>query len=82
MVGLRGHLFNLQTMYQFQLKLLYNGEEHFCTKAEFLNFNVALPFAKLDMSGSRLVSKDLIFSDNVLVNTQLVTFLLYSILVN
>ena len=56
------------------MKLLYNTEEIFCTKTEFLNFKITLPLAKLDMIGSRLVSNGLIFSDDI----QLVTFLLLS----
>ena len=37
---------------------------------------LALPLAKLDMSGARLGSNGLIFSRNIPVNIQLVTFLL------
>ena len=58
------------------MKLLYNGEEFFCTKAELLNFKVTLILAKLDMVGSRLILNDLIFSGDILVDIQLVSFLL------
>ena len=59
------------------MKLLYNGEEFFCTKAELLNFKVTLILAKLDMVGSRLIlNDDLIFSGDILVDIQLVSFLL------
>ena len=50
------------------MKLLYNEEELFCTKAELLNFKITLPLAKLYMVSSRLVSNDLIFSDDIPVN--------------
>ena len=63
-------------MYKFQLKLLYNEEERFCTRTELLNFKITLPLDKLDMVSSKLVSIGLIFSDNIPVNIQLVTFLL------
>ena len=78
MVGLHGRVFNLQTIYKFKIKLLYNEENVFCTKTEFLNFKIAFPLAKLDMFGSRLVSNSLIFSDVISVDIQLVTFLLLS----
>ena len=78
MVGLHGRVFNLQTIYNFKIKLLYNKENVFCTKTEFLNFKIAFPLAKLDMFGSRLVSNRLIFSDVIPVDIQLVTFLLLS----
>ena len=60
------------------MKLLYNGEELLCTMTEFLNFKITLPLAQLDMVGSSLVSNGLIFSDDILGDTQLVTFLLLS----
>ena len=41
-------------MYQFKAKLLYN--EKFCTLAELLNFIITLPFAKLSIFDSTLVS--------------------------
>ena len=65
-------------MYKFKIKLLYNEEELFCTKTELLNFKITLPLAKLGMIGSRLVSNGLIFSDDIPINIQLVTFLLVS----
>ena len=34
------------------MKVLYNEEELFCTKAEILNFRITLPLIKLDMVGS------------------------------
>ena len=71
LVGLYGQLF---------INLFYklNEEELFCTKTELLNFKITLLSAKLDMFGSRLVSKVLISSDDILVDIQLVTFLLLS----
>ena len=47
-------------------------------KKNLLNFKITLPMDKLDMVGSRLVSNGLIFSDDILVKIQLVTFLLLS----
>ena len=69
-------------MYKFRIKLLYNGEKLCCTKTELLNFKFTLPLAKLDIVGSRPVSNGLIFSDNILVDTQSVTFCYYLILGN
>ena len=54
--------------------LIYNEEELFCTKIELINFKITLPLAKLDIVGSRLVSNGLIFSDDIPVDIQLVTF--------
>ena len=34
------------------MKLLYTGEELFCTKAELLNFKITLPLAKLETISS------------------------------
>ena len=56
------------------MKLLYNVEKLFCTKAELLNFKITLTLAKLNIVGSRSVSNGLIFSDDI----QLVTLLLLS----
>ena len=61
-------------MYEFKIKLLYNKEERFCTKTELLNFNITLPLAKLDINISRLVSNVLFLSDDIPVDTQLMTF--------
>ena len=55
------------------MKLLYNEEELTCTKTELLNFKIA----KLYMVASRLASNCSIFSNDNLVNIQLVTFLFY-----
>ena len=52
-------------MYKFKMKLLYNEEECFSTKAKLLNFKITLPMVKLGMAGSRLVSNGLIFSDDI-----------------
>ena len=41
-----------------------------------LNFKITLPLAKLDMVGSRLVTNGFIVSDDVLVDTYLIIFLL------
>ena len=56
-------------MYKFKTKFLY-------TKSELLNFKITLPLAKLDMLRSRLVSNNLIFSDEIQANIKLATFLL------
>ena len=61
-------------MYKLKMKLLYNEEERFCTKTELLIFKITLTLAKVDMVGSNLVSNGLIFWDNILVETQLVTY--------
>ena len=50
----------------------------FCTKTELVNFDITLPEAKFHMVGSRLVSKALIFSNDILANIQVITFLLLS----
>ena len=48
------------------MKLLCNEEKLFYTKIEWLNFKITtLPLAKLEMVGLRLVSDDLIFSDDI-----------------
>ena len=65
-------------MCKFKIKLLYNEEELFCAKTELLNFKITLPLAKLGMVGSRLMPNGLIFSDDIPVDIQLVTFLLLS----
>ena len=65
-------------MYKFEIKLLYNKEQNVCTETELLNFKCTLPLAKLDMVSSRLVSNGLIFSDHILIDIQLVTYLLLS----
>lgn len=41
-------------------------------------FKVTLPLTKLEMIGSRLVTNDLIISDDILLDMQFVTFLLLS----
>ena len=70
------HLFNSSAKYKFKMKLLYNEEEKFCTKTEFLNFRLTLPLAKLDMIGARLGLNASIFSGDTPVDIQSVTFLL------
>ena len=57
---------------------MYNKENYFCTKTELLNIKITLLLAKLDMVGSRLLSNDLIFLDDIPVNIQLIAFLLPS----
>ena len=58
------------------MKLLFNDTKPFCTKPELLNFKVTLVLVELDMVGSRLVPNGLIFSDDILVDIQLVILLL------
>ena len=65
-------------MYKFKMKLLYNEEESFCTKTELLDLKVTLPLAKVDMVSSRLLLNGFIFSGDIPVSMQLVTFLLLS----
>ena len=60
------------------MKLLCNEEELSCTKTELLNVKITLPLAKLDMVSSALVLNGFIFSNDVLVDIQLLTFLLLS----
>ena len=60
-------------MYKFKTKLLYNEEKHFCTKTEWLNFKFNLPLAKLDIVGSSLI-----FSHDIPIDIQSVTFSLLS----
>ena len=61
-------------MHKLKMKLLYNEEERFCPKTELLTFKITLTLAKVDMVGSNLVSNGLIFRDDILVDTQLVTY--------
>ena len=65
-------------MYRFKTKFLYSEEKLFCSKAELLNFKFTLPLAKLDIVGSWPASHGLIFSDDIPVDIQSVTFLLLS----
>ena len=65
-------------MYRFKIELLYEEEKLFWTKTKLLNFEFTLPLAKLDIVASRLISNGLMFSDDIPVNIQLVTFLLLS----
>ena len=60
------------------MKLLYNEEESFFTKTKLLDFKVTLPLAKVDMVSSRLLLNGFIFSGDIPVSMQLVTFLLLS----
>ena len=69
-------------MYKFKIKLLCNEGKRFCTKTKLLNFKITLQLVKLDTVGSRLVSNGLIFSDDIPVDTQLITFFYYLILGN
>ena len=43
------------------MKLLYNGEQFFCTRTELLSFRLTRPLAKADVIGARLGSNSLIF---------------------
>ena len=63
-------------MGKLKMKLLYNEEERFCTKTELLNLNITPPLVTLGMVDLRLVSNDLVFSSDIPVYIQLVTFLL------
>ena len=65
-------------MYKFRMKLLYNEEKLSYSRTGLLNFKFTLPCAKLAIVDSRSVPNDLIFSDNILVAIQLVTFLFLS----
>ena len=65
-------------MYKFRMKLLYNEEKLSYSRTGLLNFKFTLPCAELAIVGSRSVPNDLIFSDNILVTIQLVTFLFLS----
>ena len=56
------------------MKLLYNEEEFCCIKTKLLSFKITLPLPKLDMVVLTFVSNDLIFSGDILVAIQLVTF--------
>ena len=69
-------------MYKFKIKLGYNEKKFFYTKTKLLNFIITLPFATLDMVGSRLVPNSLIFSDDIPVDIRLITFYYYLILWN
>lgn len=60
------------------MKLLFNGEELWYTETNLLNFDNTLPLAKLGIASSRLASNGLLVSVNILVNMQLVTFLMLS----
>ena len=54
--------------------MLYNGENFSYTKTDLLSYSMF----KLNIIGLRLVWNGLIFSDNMPVDNQLVTFLLES----
>ena len=54
--------------------LLHIGKKLFWTKTELLIYKFTLPLAKLDIVSSRPVSNGLIFSDDIPVDIQLVTF--------
>ena len=62
------------SIYKFKKKLLYNGENFSYTKADLLSYSMF----KLNIIGLRLVWNGLIFSDDMPVDNQLVTFLLES----
>ena len=68
-------------VHKFKIKLLYNEEEAFCSKAELLNFKITLPLARLDIVDSSSVTNGLVISDDILVDIQLVTFLLLQYLI-
>ena len=77
LVRLLGQVFNLQIMYEFKIRLLYNEKKNFYfTRTELLNFKIPLLLAKLDIVGSRPVSNGLIYSDDILVNIRFLDFLL------
>ena len=70
LVGLGGRLCNSYTVYKsFFAKLV-------------LNFNITLSLAILRIVGSRLLSNDLVFLDDISVDMQLATFYFYVILGN
>ena len=68
-------------VHKFEIKLLCNEEEAFCSKAELLNFKITLPLARLDIVDSSSVTNGLVISDDILVDIQLVTFLLLQYLI-
>ena len=79
MVGLHVQSFNSETEYKFKNEVtIYSMNKSFCTKTELSDFKITLPLAKLDMVGSRLLSDHLIFSDDISVDIQSITFLLLS----
>ena len=61
-------------MHEFKINLLYNEEQMFCTKIEFLNFKIILPFPKLDITGARLESNGILSSRDIPVKIHVVTF--------
>lgn len=46
----------------------------FCTKIEFLNFKMILPFPKLDITGARLESNGILSSRDIPVKIHVVIF--------
>ena len=68
-------------MYKLKKKWLCNEEELVCSKTELSNFKITVSLAKSDIADSRLVSNGLIFSDDIPVNIQLVTFYCYPMLI-
>ena len=79
MVGLHVRSFNSETEYKFKNEVtIYSMNKSFCTKTELSDFKITLLLAKLDMVGSRLLSDHLIFSDDISVDIQSITFLLLS----
>ena len=63
-------------MYKLKTTLLYMEDELFYIKTELINFRLTVPLAKLYIISARLGPNSLIFSDDSLVDIQLVTFLL------
>ena len=61
-------------MQKRNMKILYNMEEFCYTKTELSNFSFTLPFSKFYITDARRESNGLIFSGDVPIDIQLVTF--------
>ena len=69
MVGLHVQSFNSETEYKFKNEVtIYSMKKSFCIKTELSDFTITLPLAKLN----------LIFSDDISVDIESITFLLLS----
>ena len=61
-------------MCKFKMKLLYNEEESRCTEIGLLSFMLTLLLPKLDIIGARLEPNGPIFSGDIWLDMELITF--------
>lgn len=61
-------------MRKFKMKLLYNEEESRCTEIGLLRFMLTLLLPELDIIGARLEPNGPIFSGDIWLDMELITF--------